>query len=97
MKTTFTFLLWLSFFQWLVAQCPQNNITISTQGQVDSFKINYPGCTELWGGMTVSGTDITNLDSFHIIQKAPWLWILNNPGLVNLSGLENLKEVGNKF
>ena len=30
-------------------ECPPGIITFSTQGQIDSFQINFPGCTSVDG------------------------------------------------
>ena len=44
-------------------------VTLYTQNQVDSFPINYPGCTEIDGYLTISGADITNLNGLSNILK----------------------------
>jgi len=35
--------------------CLPNGITFTTQGQIDSFPINYPGCTEIGGDVVIGG------------------------------------------
>ncbi|MCK6693785.1 MAG: hypothetical protein L6Q97_17020, partial [Thermoanaerobaculia bacterium] len=92
-KTTFTFLLFLSCCR-LAAQCPTGDITFSTQGQIDSFQLNYPGCTGLPGNVKISGADITNLQSLSAIDSIiGFLSIADNPVLASLNGLESLTYV----
>ena len=93
-KTTFTLLLSLSCC-WLAAQCPTGDITFSTQGQVDSFQINYPGCMNMPGTVAIEDSDIINLQGLSTLDSiGGCLRIINNPLLANLDGLENLRYVG---
>lgn len=48
--------------------CLPQGITFSSQEQVDAFKTNFPGCSEIEGDVLVQGNDITNLDSLHILK-----------------------------
>jgi gliding motility-associated-like protein len=68
-------------------------VTLYTQNQVDSFPINYPGCTEIDGYLTISGADITNLNGLSNIHKINSISVSSNPQLVNLSGLSKLDTV----
>ena len=46
---------------WLSAQpCLPNGIEFNTQAQIDSFQINHPNCTEIEGGVSISGNDIVD-------------------------------------
>ncbi|MBV6442573.1 MAG: T9SS C-terminal target domain-containing protein [Haliscomenobacteraceae bacterium CHB4] len=93
-KTTFTLLLSLSCC-WLAAQCPTGDIAFSTQGQIDSFQINYPGCTDFPGSITISGSDITSLQGLSTLDSiGGCLLIGNNPLLISLNGLGNLNYIG---
>ncbi|MDO8368699.1 MAG: T9SS type A sorting domain-containing protein [Saprospiraceae bacterium] len=102
-KTTFALLL-LSCCPWLAAQCPLGDVTFSTQGQIDSFQINYPGCTDIPGNVTIQGSGITNLDSLigiatiggdlMIGETLAWFSPKTNLFLKNLSGLDSLHTVG---
>jgi len=50
----------------ICGQCPQGNITLTTQQEVNNFAINYPGCTELLGDIMIlgnNGSSITSLSS----------------------------------
>lgn len=73
--------------------CPNQQLTLSTQAEVDSFPINYPGCTDLDFGLIISGFGIKNLDSLYQIKKVNELEIKYNPRLKNLRGLDNLDSV----
>lgn len=75
--------------------CTITNLILSSQAQVDSFAIIYPGCTEFDGNITISDTDttpITNLNALSQIKTLKGdLQITNNDELTNLEGLNNLK------
>jgi hypothetical protein len=42
--------------------CLPEGIIFTTQEQIDNFQENYPGCTEIMGGVLVESATITNLD-----------------------------------
>ncbi|UZR99155.1 PKD domain-containing protein [Chondrinema litorale] len=76
-------------FQILVApgKCYEN-VVLSSQAEVDNFS-----CTEIIGSLTISGNDITNLNNLQTLQDiSNDLYIIDNPKLVNLKGLENLNS-----
>ena len=79
----------------LFAQCPQGDITIfSSQTQIDEFPINYPNCTAIPGGVTITG-NIMNLYGLNAITSiGGTLNFLYNVALNNLMGLENLTTIG---
>ena len=71
------------------AQC-NNDITLSTQDEVDSFTINF-NCTIINGDLLISGSNITNLDSLYVLDTLLGdLEIKDNDSLINLRGLQNL-------
>lgn len=87
-----------------IAQCPDGDIILGNQAQVDSFRIKYPNCTEIQSDLIVGiyqvGTsttsDIKNLDSLLCIEKvAGNLRIVRNDSLASLNGLDSLNEVSN--
>jgi len=88
----------LLIFQGLVFSqpCLPEGITFTTQEQIDSFQINYPGCTEIEGYVQI-GTEslnysITNLDSLNVITHINGQFLIkNNVLLTNFSGLDSLK------
>ena len=78
--------------------CLPNGITFSTQGQINNFQSNYPGCTEIEGDVTIeesySGA-ILNLNGLSVITAIGGnLVIENNNSLSHLAGLENLISIG---
>jgi len=88
----------------LLAQpCLPQGITFTTQAQIDSFQINYPGCTEILGGVTIDGNDISNLNGLsEITHIGGNLWLNyfgggNNTSLNNLIGLEGLTSIGDNL
>ncbi|MBK7937995.1 MAG: T9SS type A sorting domain-containing protein [Lewinellaceae bacterium] len=105
-KTTFTLLLSFSC-SWLVAQCPMGNIFFSTQEQIDSFQINYPGCVELPSEYVfISGANVNSLNGLlgirsiagNLVIGGGWdgsggTWY-SNLTLENLHGLDSLSFIG---
>jgi hypothetical protein len=76
--------------------CLPEGITFSTQAQIDSFQVNYPGCDEIAGNMTIEGwNDITNLSGLNNVTKISGvLHIWGNYVLSDLEGLNNLDSIG---
>lgn len=87
---------------WLLASwsspestCFPNGIRLTTQGQVDSFNILYPGCTQIEGNLDINGSNIKNVDSlYRIISVGISLQIYQNDSLINLNGLRTITSVG---
>src|SRR5690606_26111693 len=42
-------------------QCPPGDVSLTSQTEVDAFATNYPNCTEISGGLYISGSTITDL------------------------------------
>jgi hypothetical protein len=99
MKTLAIFLMaWLLVNAAQAEGCFPEGITFSSQSQINSFRTAFPGCAQIMGGVTISGSNITNLNGLNIITSIGGnLIIESNPALVNLSGLENLSYVGGDF
>jgi hypothetical protein len=82
--------------------CLPDGIIFTTQAQIDSFQINYPGCSIIEGNVRIEGVDISNLDSLITITTIQGrLKIGNfvnfNLMLSDLTGLSNLVEVGEQL
>lgn len=73
------------------AQCPNTDITLATQAQVDNFKVTYPNCKEPSQFISVTGTGIIDLNGLSNLTKINLLNITNT-SIINLSGLSNLTE-----
>ncbi len=87
----------------LLAQpCLPEGITLSTQEEIDNFLVNYPGCTEIEGGVIIYGDDITNLKGLNVLNSIGGDFIIGytsygpllNPLLTSLEGLNNLASIG---
>ncbi|RZK04337.1 MAG: hypothetical protein EOO46_16805, partial [Flavobacterium sp.] len=96
MKTIVSSLLLLLLLTHSVAtaQCPVN-LYINSQADIDNFATNYPGCTQITGGLHISGADITSLDGLngltHIGER---LQIIGADNLTNVDGLSSLVSIG---
>ena len=72
-------------------QCPQGEVLLRSQVDVDQFRTQFPDCTDITSGLTISGNDIRDLTPLsHITKVQQALTIINNPNLVSLEGLENI-------
>jgi len=92
MKKTFFFIILslLAYMEITNAQCPFS-ITFSSQVEIDSFIMTYPGCTSVPGAIAISGGDITNLDSLiNLTFVGGYLRIYDNDMLANIDGLLNI-------
>lgn len=75
--------------------CLFEGITFTRQGQIDSFQINYPGCTRVQGSISIMGNDITNLAGLNVVTSVGGeLWIFNNDSLNDFTGLNALNYIG---
>jgi hypothetical protein len=82
-----------------VCACLPEGITFTTQAQIDSFQMNYPGCTIIEGDVKISGENISNLNGLNILTAIGGYFKIEgyyqlNPDLSNLTGLDNLTSVG---
>lgn len=97
MKKLFLLCFILSFFQ-LAAfsqSCLPEGITFTSKAQIDSFQVNYPGCTIIEGDVTIAGNDISNLAGLNVLDSILGkLDIGGGNDLIDLSGLESLKFIG---
>jgi len=75
--------------------CLPEGITFTTQAQVDNFQTNYPGCTEIEGDVTITGSNIRNLNGLNAVASIVGnLNIWNNQKLTKLTGLHKLISIG---
>jgi len=77
--------------------CPSNGMYFYSQNQIDSFPINFPGCVQIIGNVTIDDAvqgDIQNLDGLTQLEKITGqLNIQNNNALVNITGLQHLGDI----
>jgi hypothetical protein len=75
--------------------CLPEGITFETQAQIDSFSVNYPGCTEIEGSVNIMNGIIDNLNGLsNITFIGGSLSIGMIEELTSLSGLNNLTSIG---
>lgn len=99
MKKSLLALLFLPFICAIAASaqgCLPEGISFHTQSEIDSFTVNYPGCTHIEGNVAIYyNSSITNLDGLSVISCiAGHLSIGSCSALTDLSGLNNLDSVG---
>jgi len=92
MKQIFTASLFLISIIPAFAQspCDSEQVTLSSQADVDNFPSRY--CNTLCQ-LTISGSDITNLDSLYVLEKVGELIVQFNPVLVDIDGLSNITAI----
>ncbi len=91
---TIVFILFLCMHSRVSSQsCLPEGITFSTQSQIDSFQVNYPGCTCIEGGVTIH-SDIENLNGLNVLTSINGILNIWSDALINLQGLNNLSHIG---
>jgi hypothetical protein len=99
LKGLFTLLLliWTSLKS-VHAQCLPDGITFSSQTQIDSFQINYPGCSQILGDVKIeesSNGNIINLNGLLPLTSFEGdIQMWKNSALISLSGLDNVTAIG---
>ena len=74
---------------------PWEVVTLTTQAEVDAFPQD---CDSVLSSISISGSDITNIDSLsNITSVGSSLEISNNTALPNIDGLVNLTSVDVQF
>jgi hypothetical protein len=74
---------------------PSGNYYFGSQSDIDNFQSAFPNCTTLEGNITISGSDISNLNGLNMVTSiAGDLVIRWNSTLVTLIGLEDLTFIG---
>ena len=92
----------LSLFVAMVSHsqtCLPEGITFTTQSQVDSFQINYPGCAEIEGDVIIEGSGINNLSPLIVITNIEGFlqigsYDVGNNSLKDLTGFDSLVSIG---
>ncbi|MCD4723517.1 MAG: T9SS type A sorting domain-containing protein [Bacteroidales bacterium] len=83
----------------LAQSCLPEGITFSTQSQIDSFQINYPGCTEIEGDVIIEGSSINDLSPLIVVTNIGGYLNIGNynvgtASLKDLAGLDSLVSIG---
>jgi len=88
-------ILWCTSIESQSQSCLPIGIEFTTQSQIDSFQINFPGCIEIEGMVSIRGSDITNLNGLSVLTSIGGSLEIKNAGsLANLDGLENVTFIG---
>jgi hypothetical protein len=74
-------------------KCFPYNGLIQTQQQVNSFKANYPNCTEIEGSLNIANL-VENLDSLLHLESISGSLIIFNSRLKNLDGISQVSMNG---
>ena len=80
----------------VAVDCTPNDITLSTQAEVNDFQANHgPGCDNIVTSLTISGASITDLSPLSGLTTMSWAskLVISGTGLVSLSGLQGLQNV----
>lgn len=81
-----------------VVQCPQGNVVLSTQAQVDQFIVDNPNCTVINGNLEISGAGITNLNALSNITSVTGSVIITScAALTDVTGINNIATIGGNF
>ena len=78
------------------ADCAQTYIELNTQAQVDSFQATYGSgvtCDTVSGNLRIEGDDIVDLTPLGDVVSVGGLFLLRNPLLTNLDGLDGLSSI----
>ena len=94
-RVTITISLVLFIKLFVTAQsCIPQAIYFTTQVQIETFHLAYPGCTKIEGDVIISGNDITNLNGLEVLTEIGGVLHLTGvSNLVSLSGLDNLTKI----
>jgi len=69
------------------------DINLTSQAQVDAFPATYD-CSDITGTLSISGPDITNVDSLASLRSISSTLTINyNPKLTNLNGLRGITSI----
>ncbi|MEO1078724.1 MAG: thrombospondin type 3 repeat-containing protein [Pseudomonadota bacterium] len=79
-------------------ECSSADIALATQAEVDAFQVSFGNgatCSVVAGRLTISGSDITNLNGLgEITGVGEGLVVNDNDALTNLEGLSGITSVG---
>ena len=73
--------------------CLPESLTFTRQGQVDSFAILYPGCTDIDVDFTVTSSNIKNLQGLSHIKSISGRLTISSTDITKLTDLESLERI----
>lgn len=77
--------------------CPPGTVNLSTQAQVNQFKIDYPTCTKISGNLQIGGANVTDLSPLSNITNVAGELFISDSGLQNLNGLNNISQLSGRL
>jgi len=77
--------------------CLPDGITFTSQAQIDSFQINYPGCTMIEGDVAVYGSDIYSFNGLNSVTSIGGIFEVQLNGQFSFAGLDNLDSIYGGF
>ncbi len=83
----------------MAAQCPTSKL-FNRQSQIDNFKTDYPGCTDIPGTVRIKESlsgDIVDLSGLDQLNSVGALEIIGNFKLSNLDGLSSLSSISTRL
>lgn len=92
-KSFISIVILVLFAKFVQAQCP-SILVINSQGTVNTFLTEYPGCTTLPGDVTISGDNITSLAPLIGLKGIKGNLLINTTNLTDLTGLDSLSFIG---
>lgn len=99
-----TTILYTAIMSSIFGQCPPDDITLTSQEQVDNFASDYPGCTQLQGSLTIrkpldnSPSDINSLSPLSQITSIAGMFrILDIDNITSLGAFNDLTTVGDRI
>jgi hypothetical protein len=84
----------ISSFGQFYSSCLPDGITFASQAQIDSFQVNYPGCTEIEGPVEIIGYEISNLNGLSVLTSIGSSLSIACYYHASLEGLEGLTSIG---
>jgi hypothetical protein len=96
MKKILIIFIWILLYDEGLAQsCLPEGIVFTAQSQIDNFKANYPGCTQIEGDVLISGDNITNFYGLNELALIEGDLIIRDNGI--LSGMYGLDALHNVY
>lgn len=74
----------------LAQSCLPSGISFTSQAQVDSFQVMYPGCIEIEGSVRITGESITDLNGLSQLEAIGGDLRIDSTALLDLDGLNNM-------
>src|SRR5690606_3124641 len=85
---------WVGPYSFMIGlACPNDDVILNSQTEVNDFIANYPSCTEILGDLIIQGNDISDLSVLSNLAGVNGDLRIQNTQLTNLHGLHNLSNL----